>query len=52
MVAGVALAYLLGYRERQREKLSHRFLGLACGAVTVLVLIWAVSSSLFYMLLR
>jgi rhomboid protease GluP len=52
MVAGAALAYLLGYRERKRETLGHRLLGLACGLVTVLVLAWASLTSLLYVLLR
>lgn len=52
MVAGAALAYLLGYRERKREMPGHRLLGVACGLVTVLVLAWACLSSLLYVLLR
>jgi len=51
MAAGAALAYLLGYREKKRETAGHRLLGMACGMVTVLVLAWACSTSLYYVLL-
>jgi len=50
MVAGAAMAYLLGYSERKRESPGHRLLGLACGLVTLLVLTWAVLSSIWYIL--
>lgn len=50
MAAGAGLAFLLGYRERNRETPGHRLLGLACGAVTVLVLAWAVFSGVGYVL--
>jgi hypothetical protein len=52
MAAGAVLAYLLGYSERKRETPGHRLLGVACGLVTVLVLAWAVLSSLLYVLAR
>ena len=52
MVAGAALAYLLGYRERKRETPGHRTLALACGVITVLVLAWATLTSLLYVLSR
>ena len=52
MVAGAALAYLLGYRERKRETPGHRTLAIACGVVTILVLAWASLGSLLYVLSR
>lgn len=52
MVAGAALAYLLGYNERRRETPGHRLLGVACGLVTALVLIWASLNSFLYVLTR
>jgi rhomboid protease GluP len=52
MVAGAVLAYLLGYRERKRETLGHRLLGLACGLVTVSVLAWAGLNGFLYLLSR
>ncbi len=52
MVAGAALAYLLGYNERRRETPIHRLLGVACGLVTALVLIWASLNSFLYVLTR
>ncbi|MCK4839234.1 MAG: rhomboid family intramembrane serine protease [Desulfobulbaceae bacterium] len=52
MVAGAALAYLLGYSERKRETRGHRLLGVACGLVTVLILVWACLTSLLFILLH
>lgn len=48
MAAGVLFAYLLGYQERKRENISHKFLAVACGALTVMVLAWAGGSALLY----
>jgi hypothetical protein len=42
----------LGYRERKRETLGHRLLGLACGLVTVSVLAWAGLNGFLYLLSR
>lgn len=39
LVAGLLLGYLLGYREKAGEKLSHKYLAMACIVVTVLVLL-------------
>ena len=52
MLAGAALAYLLGYSERKQETRGHRLLGLACGLVTVLILVWACLTSFLFILLR
>jgi len=49
MLAGALLGYLLGYKERRRESLAHRMLGLVCLAATGLVLIGAVGSSTYYL---
>ena len=40
MAAGFLLGSALGYRERAPEQAWHRWLGLACGAVTVAALGW------------
>jgi len=50
MLAGGLLGFLLGYKEKRRESLVHRLEGLACLAVTGLVLVWAVGSSFYYLL--
>ncbi len=50
MLAGALLGYLLGYKEKRRESLAHRLGGMACLALTGLVLVWAVGSGFFYLL--
>jgi rhomboid protease GluP len=50
MLAGVALGFLLGYQERRRENRGHKIGALCCVLITGLVLIWAILSS-FYLLL-
>jgi rhomboid protease GluP len=47
-IAGVMLGLLLGYRERRRESFFHRLLAGLCVAATVLVLGWAVASSIYH----
>ena len=46
--AGVILGFLLGYQERARESLFHKILAGACVALTLLILAWAVVSSIYY----
>lgn len=48
MLAGAALGHLLGYQEKQRESFSHRLLAVACALATVMVLLWAVGTSVFF----
>lgn len=50
MCAGAVLGFLLGYRERVRERLIHKILASACVVVTILILGWAVVSSIYYQL--
>jgi rhomboid protease GluP len=50
MLAGAALGFLLGYKERIREKQWHKITALCCISITALVLLWAICSS-FYLLL-
>jgi rhomboid protease GluP len=50
MCAGAVLGFLLGYRERVRERLIHKIIASACVVVTVLILGWAVVSSIYYQL--
>ncbi len=51
MLAGAALGYLLGYQEQRREKYSHKIAALCCVIITALVLLWAIFSSLYLLLL-
>jgi len=47
MAAGFLLAWALGYLEKKRTAPVHRILAAVCTAVTLLVLAWAVGSSVF-----
>jgi len=51
MLAGAALGFLLGYQERSREKQGHKIGALCCILITALVLLWAIFSSLYLLLL-
>lgn len=51
IVAGAALGFLLGYQERKRENVVHKLLAGGCMAVTVVVLGWAILTSIYYRLL-
>jgi rhomboid protease GluP len=42
IIAGVALGFLLGYREKRRENLSHKLLAGLCMIVTIAVLGYAI----------
>ncbi|MEJ2033462.1 MAG: rhomboid family intramembrane serine protease [Deltaproteobacteria bacterium] len=48
---GVALGFLLGYRERRRENLFHKLLAGGCVLFTLLALLWGVVSAFYYRLL-
>lgn len=51
MLAGGGLGYLLGYREKRRETYGHKLAALCCVIVTALILLWAILSSLYLLLL-
>ena len=51
ILAGIVLGYLLGYHERKKENLFHKFLAGTCAITTLLVLVWAVSTAVYYRLL-
>jgi rhomboid protease GluP len=51
ILAGVVLGVLLGYKERTRERVFHKILAGACVLITILVLLWAVGSGVYYRLL-
>ncbi|MFC1827210.1 rhomboid family intramembrane serine protease [Thermodesulfobacteriota bacterium] len=50
MLAGIALGFFLGYRERSREKQGHKIAAFCCVLVTGLVLLWAILSSLYLLI--
>jgi rhomboid protease GluP len=47
-LGGIILGLLLGYEEKKKETLLHKFLAGACTSVTLAVLIWAVGTALYY----
>jgi rhomboid protease GluP len=51
MCAGVGLAFLLGYQEKRRESLFHKILAGGCVLLTIVILVWAVASSIYYRIL-
>jgi rhomboid protease GluP len=51
ILAGIGLSYLLGYRDRKMENIVHKTLAGACMIATILVLLWAVSTAVYYRLL-
>lgn len=50
MAAGILLGMLMGYQERKKENMLHRFLGRLCLCGTAAVLSWAVFTGLFHRL--
>ena len=48
MAVGALIALILGYRERKRETPTHRLLALVLGLITVVVLAWAILTSLIF----
>jgi rhomboid protease GluP len=48
LLGGICLGFLLGYREKRRENIFHKFLAGSCALATLLVLAWAVARTLFF----
>lgn len=48
MIAGALLGFLLGYEEKHRETLWHRYLAAGCVVMTGLALLWALATAVFY----
>jgi len=48
MAAGIFTGLLMGYHERKKENLRHRLLGGLCLSGTAAVLLWAVTTGLFF----
>lgn len=45
---GILLGFLLGYKERKKETYSHKILANFCIVLTILILLWAFISTLYY----
>ena len=50
ILAGIIFGYLLGYQEKKSENIFHKLLAGGCAVTTLAVLVWAIGSSIFYML--
>lgn len=48
ILGGIGMGYLLGYREKVREKMAHKYLGIILLVATVLTLVWAVLTGVYY----
>lgn len=48
MLAGILLGFLLGYRDKKPESSLHRTLAIVCVAATLLTLLWAIFSGIYY----
>ena len=48
IVSGALLGFLLGYKEKRKESLLHRILARLCIGLTLLILGWAIASSIYY----
>jgi len=48
MVAGAMLGFVLGYEEKRREHLIHRILAGLCVVATLLILLWAIGSGVYF----
>jgi rhomboid protease GluP len=48
MVAGAMLGFVLGYEEKRREHLLHRILAGLCVVATLLILLWAIGSGIYF----
>ena len=51
IMAGIIFGYLLGYHEKKGEKLFHKTLAGVCLIGTLVVLVWAVCITVYYLLL-
>jgi rhomboid protease GluP len=48
IASGILFGSLLGYQEKRRENLVHRMLATGCILLTIIVLGWAIFSTLYY----
>lgn len=49
MASGAIIGLLLGYNEKKRENVTHKYLALACAGSTALALGWGVLRSILYL---
>ena len=52
ILCGIFLGMLLGYNERRRETLLHRYLAISCVLATIVCLIWAVIVAVVFRLVH
>lgn len=48
LISGALIGFLLGYQEKKRETLLCKTLSTACVMLTILILAWAIVSSIYY----
>ncbi|MBW2645409.1 MAG: rhomboid family intramembrane serine protease [Deltaproteobacteria bacterium] len=48
IIGGVVLGLLLGYQEKRRESLLHKYLANLCILLTIVILAWAILSAVYY----
>jgi rhomboid protease GluP len=48
IVAGAVLGVILGYKERMKDRAFHKILAVACILITILVLLWAAGTGIYY----
>ena len=48
LAGGILLGFLLGYNERKKETYFHKIIALFCIVLTILLLLWAIASTLYY----
>ena len=51
ILAGIGLGFLLGYQEKKKENLFHKMLAGACAVLTIIVLVWTISSAAYIQLM-
>jgi rhomboid protease GluP len=49
LAGGIALGFLLGYNEKNRETYFHKLLAVICMLATGAILLWALASTLYYL---
>jgi len=48
ILAGAVLGVILGYKERMKDRAFHKILAVACILITILVLLWAAGTGIYY----
>ena len=50
MLAGLVFGYLLGYKDKKKEKFTHKVLAILCLTATGLVLIWSLLNGVLFLM--